>query len=106
MINLSKLNEGHRSKNVRRALQITSSADIPMHMFPSALSDFFVCRTEERKAAVGRYISFALSSVVIYIRNYGVPLKSSVVVVVIVVDHAGPHEDALLIGRCQWFDPS
>lgn len=29
-----------------------------------------------------------------------------VIVVAVVVGHASPHEDTLLIGRCQWFDPS
>lgn len=28
------------------------------------------------------------------------------VLVVVVVVYGGPHEDTLLIERCQWFDPS
>lgn len=63
----------------------------------------------EEKTAISRYISYCLRSLYrIMVYPLSLLLAPSVVVVVVVIfmGHAGPHEDTLLIGRCQWFDPS
>jgi len=87
------------------------SRDRTFPVLDSRISPRVIWNAGEKRLLVDTYL--IVSAIVI--RDYGVPLKFPslrslfvvvVVVVVVVVGHVGPHEDALLIGRCQWFDPS